>query len=450
MQTFRALRLRDKEEKMKQHRLMIAAGVLLLAAAGMVVATGAQEGATQPEELVFWHSYSQQERIDAIEATIASFEGDNPDYTVRHEVVAWGAFYEKWVSALEAGTLPDMSAALLNQALLMYDAGATQPVDGLVESMGGPDTFLDAPLQNLYYKDHYIGVPHYAHARLLWYRSDWLEEAGLSLPRNWEELQAVAEELNNPPNRYGFVIPLGPNSPADIYFFHFLLGAGGKIFDADGNVAINSPEAREAVEYMMGLYESVSPEGSLNYDVRETKSAFITGRTAFIIEAPFIIADVMRDADWASPERLAGMPVPGKEQQPWMAELISLVMMNGTENPDATQSFMEYMYRESEYVSFLHAVPGGQLPTVASVANGTAFWQHPVIQDYRPSVENAIDGIANGTPVAMSEGVNTWAAVLDGEDLLAAMLQEIATGNKTVDQALGDLEARLQEIVAEN
>jgi multiple sugar transport system substrate-binding protein len=450
MQTFRAIRFYEKEDTMVRFRFLIAAVALVLIGAGTAFATGQQEIGVEPEELVFWHSYSQQERIDAIEATIAAFEGDNPDYTVRHEVVAWGAFYEKWVSALEAGTLPDMSAALLNQALLMYEAGATQPVDGLVESMGGPDTFLDAPLQNLYYDDHYIGVPHYAHARLLWYRADWLEEAGLSLPQNWDELEAAAEELNNPPNRYGFVIPLGPNSPADIYFFHFLLGAGGRIFDADGNVTINSPEAREAIDYMMGLYESVSPEGSLNYDVRETKSAFITARTAFIIEAPFIIADVMRDADWASPDRLAGMPVPGKDEQPWMAELISLVMMDGTENPEATRSFMEYMYRESEYVSFLHAVPGGQLPTVASVAEGNRFWQHPVIQDYRPSIENAIDGIANGTPVAMSAGVNTWAAVVDGEDLLAGMLQDIATGNKTVDQALGDLEARLQQIVDEN
>ena len=429
----------------------IAIALLLSVIAGFAFATGQAEGASEArEELVFWHSYSQQERIDAIEATIAAFEEDTPGFTVRHEVIPWGSFYEKWVSALEAGTLPDVSAALLNQAVLMYNAGATQPVDDVVSAMGGRGTFLDAPLSNLYYQGNYIGVPHYAHARLMWYRADWLEEAGLDVPTTWDELEQAVSELHDPPGRYGFVVPLGPNSPADIYFYHFLLGNGGKIFDENGNVAVNSPEAREAVEYMLETYEAFSPEGSLNYDVRETKSAFITGRTGFIIEAPFIIADVQRDADWATPDRLAGAPVPGNGQQPWMAELISLVLMEDLEYPEETKKFMQFMYREDEYVSFLHAVPGGQLPTVADVADGTRFWEHETIQAYRPSIENAIEGISNGTPVAMSEGVNTWAAVVAGENLIANMLQDVATGEKSVDQALADLESRLQEIVEEN
>ena len=424
--------------------------VLMALSAGLVMGAGQPDAEVEREELVFWHSYSQAERIDAIDQSIAAFEAEDPGYTVRQEVVPWGDFYAKWVSALEAHTLPDMCAALLNQAVLMSEAGATQPVDDVLASMGGPAVFLEQPLQNLYYQGHYIGLPHYAHARVLWYRADWLEEAGIAVPESWAELEAAATTLHNPPERFGFVTPLGPNGPSDIYFYEFLLGNGGKIFDSDGNVAINSPEAREAVEYMLGLYNSVSPEGSLNYDTREVKSAFITGRTPFIIEAPFMLADVMRDADWASPDRLAAAPVPGNTAQPWMAELISLVLMKDLENPEPTKDFMELMFRESEYVSFLHAVPGGQLPTVAAVAEGTQFWQHEVITQYRPSIEVAIGGIAKGTPVGMSEGVNPWAAVVAGEELLSTMLQEVATGAKSVDQALSDLEARLQEIVDQN
>jgi multiple sugar transport system substrate-binding protein len=428
----------------------LSVGLLVLISAVFLFAGGKQEQTKkeEPINLTFWHSYSQKERIDSINSTIDAFQKQNPNVTIMPEVVPWGAFYQKWVAAHEAKTLPDFSTALLNQALLMYKAGATQSVDGVLKAIGGPDAFLKRTIENLNFNGTYIGIPHYAHARLLWYRRDLLEQAGIKPPATWDEMKAAAVKLNNPPTMHGFVVPLADNSPADIYLFLFIRSNGGMIFDKDGSVKINSQATREALEYLIDLYKTVSPQGSLSYNTNEIKAAFISGRTPFIIEAPFIISDAMRGGGtWVSPKTLAGIPIPKNKEQAWMSELISLVMMKTTKHPNTVASFLKFMFIEDQYIPFLHSMPGGQLPTVTAVAKSSKFFEHPIVKDYRDSIENAIEGIEKGTPVAMSQGPNLWAAVVDGEEVLARLLQDIAAGKKSMDQALKDVEARLRQIV---
>ncbi len=163
-----------------------------------------------------------------------------------------------------------------------------------------------------------------------------------------------------------------------------------------------------------------------------------------------MISDTIRGGGtWASPKTLAGAPVPKKTQEAWMSEIITLVMMKTTKYPDTVSSFIKFMFSEDQYVPFLHSLPGGQLPTVVAVSKGTKFFEQQIIKDYRDSIQYAIQGIENGTPVAMTQGPNLWAAVVDGEDVLPRMLQDIATGKKSVDQALADTEARLRKIVTD-
>jgi multiple sugar transport system substrate-binding protein len=436
---------------MKLTRLLVTS-VLIFCAAFAAFATGQGEpaAAAQTQNLVFWHSYSQKERIDALQVSIDAFKKTHPNVTITTEMVPWNAFYQKWVSANEAKTLPDFSTALLNQALLMYKAGATQPVDKVLSAVGGPQAFLSKTIESLKFQGSYVGVPHYAHARLFWYRKDLVEQAGIKSLATWDDLKSAAQKLHNPPAMHGFVVPLADASPADIYLYLFIRTNGGDLYDKDGNVKINSRETREAIQYLMDLNKAYSPQGSLTYNTNELKAAFITGRTPFIIEAPFMISDTIRGGGtWASPKTLAGVPVPKKTQDAWMSEIIALVMMKTTKYPDTVSSFLKFTFSEEQYVPFLHSMPGGQLPTIVSVSKGSRFFEQQIVKDYRDSIQYAIQGIENGTPVAMTQGPNLWAAVIDGEEVLPRMLQDIATGKKSIDQSLTDTEARMRKIVSD-
>lgn len=400
------------------------------------------------QKLTFWHSYTQPSRIEAIDRIVDAFEAAHPGVTIEVEIVPFASFYQRWTSAWTAGTLPDVSTAVLTQAVLMAEAGVTQPVDDLVESMGGRGVFLPKPIETLTYKGATIGLPHYSHARLLWYRKDLFEAAGVKVPETWEELKAAAVALNQPPARYGMSIPLAKGGPARIYLWHLIIGAGGRMLGPNGEVSIDSQPVRDAVEFMLDLYRTVSPQGSITYGTNDNKNAFFTGRSAMIIESPFIIGEAAEQAAWFSPERLAGVPVPTNGgPQPWMNDTLVLVLMKDSKNAELAKEFLRFMFEEEQYVPFLHSMPGGQLPTLRAVAEGEAFYEHPLVRDFASSLQHALEGVANGTPVGMESGTNPWAGVIDGEDVLAELLQFVATGMKTVDQAIADAQKRIEQIV---
>ena len=59
----------------------------------------------------FWHSYTQPERVAAMKQAAADFEKQH-GARVEIEIVPWPRVYEKWTTALAAGTLPDVSVAI--------------------------------------------------------------------------------------------------------------------------------------------------------------------------------------------------------------------------------------------------------------------------------------------------------------------------------------------------
>ena len=276
--------------------------LILTLVGSLALATGIQEAEAGPEsgELTFWHPYSGS-RIESLGAAAARFEADNPGWSVTLEKIGWGGdMRNKWVTGLASGTLPDLFGATLDHALAMADAGASVDAAPGIEALGGEDAFLEQPLETLRYEGAYIALPHYGHSKVFYYRSDWLEELGLSVPTTWEELGAAASAMTDPPDRYGFVVPLSKEGNLAVdYLYIFMTSNGGAFFDADGNVILDSPENRDAVEMLMYLYRNASPEGSLSYTDRDRNDLVLRGMNGMTFEPLFLSANINNNA----PER---------------------------------------------------------------------------------------------------------------------------------------------------
>ncbi|PIE31356.1 hypothetical protein CSA56_18490 [candidate division KSB3 bacterium] len=441
----------QKEVEMKT--LRVAFSVMLILIGSLVFANGGSEEtvSAEPEsgELVFWHPYSGS-RIDSLRAAADKFEEDNEGWTVRLEKIGWGEdMRNKWVTGLASNTLPDLFGATLDHALAMYDAGASVPAGDAINALGGADAFLKQPLNTLHYKGEYIAVPHYGHAKTMYYRADWLKEAGLGVPTTWDELRKVALATTQPPNRYGLIVPLAKEGSLAVDFFYiFMTSNGGGFFDKKGNVILNSPENLEALKLLMFLYENASPEGAIAYSDRERDDLLFNGICGITFAPLFTSGAIAKNAPDLWPKFNVARPPAGPKGIGWMSEHLVISLCSGSEFESKRLELLPYFFAEEEYVRFLHHAPGGMLPVLKTTTESDTFWNNDFIKETRDDIEIALEGYAAGTPVGMSRGLNNYAGLLKGTTVIKDMFHDIVAG-KPMEQALADTEKKLIEMIAE-
>ena len=86
-------------------------------------------------------------------------------------------------------------------------------------------------------------IPLYIDGTHLFYRADLLKKYGFEAPKTWEELirqsKTILEGEKNP-DLVGFVNMWAKIE--DYLWIAHIFGAGGKFFDEQGKIAVNSPE----------------------------------------------------------------------------------------------------------------------------------------------------------------------------------------------------------------
>lgn len=413
----------------------------------MVLSVFGAASAKEPvKEITFWHAYTQESRINAMNTIAERFEAETGIH-VNYEVVPWGAQAEKWRTAFAAGTLPAAMTTLTDQAMYMYLAGATKSVDGLVEKLGGKEAFLKGALAANLYKDTYIGLPHYAHCRLLYYRSDVLESLGLTMPERptAEEILEIATAMTDAEkNQYGFVQCFREGDETapywlDIYMKYF----GANWFDGENNVIFNSPETVKAVQLMVDLYNQASVPGALNYGDSDQFTLFTSNVDMMAYQTGFLPNNIIgEDASMLAKVNVTAPPA-------WMLGVIHFVVFDG---PDAEigEQFVEFMYREDNYMELIGAITPGQTPALLKyLEEDSPYWQMPNFTGEYSDVmlktaELNAEGCAAGTFPGTTQGLTIATASITTSGLVQQMFSEILLEGKDVEQAVADMAEALQ------
>jgi multiple sugar transport system substrate-binding protein len=402
------------------------------------------------QEITFWHSFTQPVRIAAMETIAADFEAAH-GVKVNIEVVPWTQVTSKWTSAAAAGVLPDVSIALPDVAIDMWEAGVTLPLEPLLETMGGESFFVSASLLDRFhrYDGNLISLPFYAHTRLLLYRQDIFDEKGLTAPTTWEEYIDVVTALNDPPDNYGMIQMWSPTDwGATLYLHMFMRSNGAAYLDADGNSTFDTPETVEAVKQLVALYEAGSPPGAFDLALHSSMyDLFTGGKTAMVFDTLFVASSLQRDRpDLYESGALGVAGPPVMQETGWFTDVISLVKMRGS-NETAADEFIRFLFDDDRYIAFLHTIPAGQFPVTATTAveNG-AFFDHPVIDQFREGVEITLEGIRDGAALGMTYGPNKFAGLLK-TGLVENMMQDIVVDGVAVEEAVANTHAELQALI---
>ena len=419
---------------------------------GLPLVAWAATAPAQADEIDFWHSFTQPERIAAMEEIAADFEASTGT-KVTIEVVPWSKVREKWTAAAAAGTMPDVSICTPENCVGMHEAGLSRDMTDLVESMGGTDVFASDDLLNSFHRfdDNLISLPFYTHVRLLIYRKDVFDELGLEPPSTWEEYVEAAKALTDPPNRYGMVQMWDASSNgATQWLFILTRSNSGSLVDADGNSNLNSPEVIEAVNHLVEMYKLGSPDDVSIPFHGQTFDLMTSGKSMMTFETMFM-ADAIRKKrpDLYERDAIGYAPPPMKKELGLFAGVIGITALKG-DNEEASDAWIRHLYKDENYISFLHTIPGGMYPATKSVATSPAFFDEPHIQRVRTGVDLTLDLMPQGRAIGATHGLNSSAPLLASGGIVERMMQDIVLNGTAVEAAVETAHKEFQRLIDRN
>ena len=176
-------------------------------------------------DITFWHSFTQGPRLEVIQETADQFMKDNPNVTITIEMFSGGIFIQNGQQVWLPEMFPILSTALPGHVVEMMDAEALVPLDDLIDDIGR-DKFSEAALSEGAKDGACYSIPLYSHAQVMWYRKDLLKEAGLEVPKTWDEFAEAAKTLTKD-GVYGCSFPCGSNDLMGTRFLNFYVRSGG-------------------------------------------------------------------------------------------------------------------------------------------------------------------------------------------------------------------------------
>lgn len=239
-------------------KLLLACLILVLA-----VSTGwTRGGAEEPTGTVYLRFYypvgvaGDHARI--MEEMVRDFNASQDDVFV--EAIFSGGYretMERAQTAFLSGNAPEVAVLDAPATFDLIEMGAIAPVDDYIEAEGGDayiSRFLSGFMEIARLDGQTWSIPFQRSTPLFYYNKDHFRAAGLdpdSPPRTWDDVysysQTLAEHFG--PDHWPVQVPINFWLLKPI-----VLQAGGQLESDDGrSVAIDTPEMREAFDYLNGL-----------------------------------------------------------------------------------------------------------------------------------------------------------------------------------------------------
>src|SRR6478672_11388410 len=359
---------------------MLIALVAIVCSTASVAACGSDKGGSSggssggggSQTITMWTLEDVQTRIDATKKIAAAYSAKSGN-KVDVVAVAEDQFPQLMTSAAAANKLPDVIAAIglasvqdLAAKELVDTAAAKEVVDKL-----GSATFSDRALKLTQdTKGEQVAVPSDGWAQLLLYRKDWFDQAGLSAPATYDDLEKAAAQMKTAEHT-GIALSTAPgDSFTQQTFEHIALANGCQLVDASGKITLNSPNCVQTFQVVGDLAKKYGPAG--NQDVDSTRAAYFAGKTAMTVWSSYILDELAGLRNDALPtckecrsnkqylakntgivSALSGPMGKGPAQY---GEITSFVITDGAKAP--AKDFVQYMMSDG-YLDWLALAPEG-------------------------------------------------------------------------------------------
>ncbi len=374
---------------------------------------------------------------DVVKGMLDEFNEKYPNVNIEIEALPYSQMRDKIISSFLA---PEATYDLIivdNPWMVDFaNAGYLEPLDTRIEKAGGHYDYDDfaEPLREIgEVNDRIYGVPFYNYALSLIYRKDLFREAGITPPEDLYDFQVAAEKLTTGA-RAG--IAMQPRRGYKIFeeWANWLYAAGGQIQDEDGNVTLDTPEAREALKRYIETYRNAAPRNSLNWAFDQALRATASGQAAMMISYNWMLP-TLNNPDGPAGERAGEFglsEVPGGKAVlgSWHWSIPS-----NSDNKQAAWAFVRWVTAPEQAVE---RVIAGGAPVRNSVMRNERVWEEGFGEDYYKTVRKILEDAA---PLADGPHAEEMIQAV-GTELNAAV-----SGQKSVNAAIKSAHRQARDIL---
>ncbi|GAA3656537.1 sugar ABC transporter substrate-binding protein [Microbacterium marinilacus] len=357
----------------------------------------------------------------------AQFEEENPDVTIEVTAVPWESAHDRIATSIAGGETPDVTMLGTTWVGEFAATGAFEPTpEGLVDSA----SFFPGSWDTTIVDDVAYGVPWYVDTRVLYYRTDLAEAAGVEAPTTWDEYAEFAAALKDGGAASGVSLPPGGFDSWQ-YVAPLAWQQGGDILAEDGETfTLDSPEWHEAFEFYAGFFEDGVSE-PVRLEGGEIEQKFISGEVGSFFSGPFHVSLLREQGGEDFADRFAVSMVPGADTRTSFTGGGNLAVFDDSENRDAAWKFVRWLSQPETQVAWYDI--STDLPSVEAAWEDPTFAEDPYLSVFGEQLRDS----------KAPPSIPTWAqvsAVIDQE------LEKVTRGETSVDDALATVQQQAESI----
>ena len=306
---------------------------------------------------------------------------------------------------------------------------------------------------NSYYKDQVYGFPSNAAAMIFMYRKDLFDDPGeqaafkakfgydLAVPTTWEHYSDIAQFFTRKQGEtlagktldkdfYGVAVAAKRHKAMVEEWLHYVWSWGGTVYTPDGVVMVDQQPVIDATNYFLSLLP-YAPPGATDYTWDEVSTAIQQGLVAMAQQWSDYIPNLEDPSASAAAGKLGYALPPVKVKGADSFGGYTYLVPKSSKHPEAACLLMQW-------------IASAPIDTALTQAGGSPI---------RASTFDLPDVAANPGATTVKAALNQVQAMpktpqfAQINDAIAQRLSEAATKQSTVEQALTDLKADLENIL---
>jgi multiple sugar transport system substrate-binding protein len=383
--------------------------------------------------ITFWHAYSADSEVPALNTLITTFEQQNPNITVKQVGYSHDDLYQKLLTGAAAGELPDVVRSDIAWTPEFAANGVFAQLDGAMPDFQtlSAQTF-PGNLSTNAYKGHYFGLPLDTNTRIMFANQDAFTKAGITaLPKTFADVVADAPKLK----AQGIDV-FADGGTGGWNMLPWIWSNGGALTNDTYTKAtgyINSAASVQAVQTLADLYKAgdipdimLGAQGGV-----ATSDGLPKGNYAFILDGPWMNPiwagsyPNFKPVEAAVPAGAAGsVSVVGGED---------INMLSTTKNKDAAEKFISFMLSPDTQLAMTKV---GQLSVRQDLRD-----QVTQIQPYYAQFLTQLATAKARTPVPNYSKIDT---------ILGTQIGNAISGKEPVQQALDEAAAQIDPLLPQS
>ncbi|MFF3304947.1 extracellular solute-binding protein [Streptomyces sp. NPDC002908] len=349
------------------------------------------------------------------------FEAAHPDIDVRIQIQEWDGIGQKITAALASNDAPDVIEAGNTQVAQFAESGGLTDLSDKKDELNG-DAWLKGLAEPGSYDGKQYGIPYYAANRVVIYRKDLFEKAGvdaagITTRERWIE---ATTKLNKGGTQ-------GIYLPGQLWYAlaGFVWDEGGDLATESGGKwkgALDTPEALRGMDFYARLQALGKGPKDSDEDDPPQAEVMAQGQVAQVISTPGG-ANVVIENNPALKGKLGFFPVPGKTAGTPGAVFTGgsdLVVPAAAGHPEAAVTFIRELTGDAWQKKL--AVAMSYVPNRTTLASAVAG---------DPGASAMAVGAANGHATPNTPG---WAAV-EAENPVKDYMTAVLTGGEAAKEA---------------